>query len=97
MEIGKRRRFRNVSAGAPVPGDEMGQEQKPGALALFRMELGSEDISPRNRASKRRWIVARSRCQRRIVRHRMEPMGEIEPGVLLDSFPQRMRPLLVHG
>src|SRR5450432_1410957 len=81
-------------SGTPVPGDEIGQQQQPGALTFFRMELGSEDISPRNRASKRRWVGGRRRRQSGILRHRMKTMGKIEPGVLLDALPQRMRPRL---
>ena len=61
------------------------------------MELGSEDISPRNRASKRRWIGGRRRGQRGVLRHRVITVGEIEPGFLLDALPKRVRARLVHG
>ena len=42
-----------------VPGDEVGEQRETGAVALFRVELRGEDISPRHRASKRRRIVGR--------------------------------------
>src|SRR5204862_1891276 len=38
---------------APVPGDEVREQLKAGAVALFGMELHGKDISAGNRASKR--------------------------------------------
>ena len=45
-----------MSLGISVPGDEIGEQPQAGALALFRVELHGEDISPRYGASKRRRI-----------------------------------------
>ena len=56
----------------PVPGDEIGEQLQSGAVALFRMELRREDISPCDGASKRRRILGGSGRQRRIGRHRMD-------------------------
>ena len=67
-----------VGLGTAVPGDEIGEERESGALALFRMELRSEDISPRDGASKRRRIVDGRRGQRRVRRHGMVAVGEVE-------------------
>src|SRR4030095_3482272 len=88
---------RGAPSGAPVPGDEIGQKRKSCALTLFRMELGSEDISPRNRASKRRWIAGCRGGQRGILGHRVITVGERETGALLENRPERVCARLVHG
>src|SRR4029079_2278738 len=60
------------------------------------MELGGEDFSPRNRASKRRAIVDGADGQRSVRGHRMEAVREVEAPPVLDTVPKRMRTPLAH-
>src|SRR4030095_7432810 len=75
----------------PVPDDEIGEKLQPGAVALFRMELRCEDISPGNRASKRRRIVGGSGRRRGVSRVGMIAVREIETRLIGNARPQRMR------
>src|SRR5436309_12995526 len=81
---------RKLGSDAPVPGDEVGEQLKTGALALFRMELHGEDISAGNRASKRRWIGNGCRSHLGFIRHWIVAVREGKPCAVFDALPQRM-------
>src|SRR5512146_3451778 len=73
-----------------VPGDEIREQAQSRALALFRVELDGEDISPRYGASKRRRVRGGACRQRRVFGHRIVAMREVEALAVGDARPQRM-------
>src|SRR5690606_4261869 len=52
-----------------LPADEICEKPKPCSGALFRVELGREDISPRYRTGKAQAVVGLGRCERAVGRH----------------------------
>src|SRR5262245_58455007 len=81
----------------PVPGDEIGEQLQAGALTLFRMKLCREDISPGNRASKRKRIMGDPGRHAVIVGLGVITVGEIKTRRFGDAPPQRMWLPLPHG
>src|SRR5678815_4672627 len=82
--------------GVSVPGDEIGQQPQTGALALFRVELHGEDISPRYRASKRHRIRRRTDGKPGLVGHGEVAVREIEALAVVNARPERMRSRPMH-
>src|SRR5438552_14751189 len=83
-----------VGSGASVPGYEVGEELKPGAVTFLRMELHDEDISLRYCASKRRWIRCGPRADLGVGGRRIIAVCEIEARCVGNLLPERMRPCL---
>src|SRR5438093_6159395 len=81
---------RKLGSDAPVPGDEVREQLKTGAVALFGVELHGEDISAGNRASKRRRIGDGRGRHTRVVGCRVVAVREVEPRAVIDAVPQRM-------
>src|SRR5579864_2969138 len=94
---GSRGGLRRRSLRFSVPGDEIGEQAQTRALALFRVELHGEDISPRYRASKRRRVRCRCRGQFGIGGNRIVAVCEVEPLAVRDAGPQRVRVRLPDG
>src|SRR6266581_3891156 len=78
---------RQLDSDAPVPGDDVREQLKTGAVALFRVELNGEDISAGNRASKRRRIGDRRGRHARVVRRRVVAVREVEARAVVDAAP----------
>src|SRR5512143_960376 len=96
-EIAERRRRggiadRRALSVAPVPGDEVGEQLESRAVALLGMELRREDISPCNRASKRRRIVGGAGRQLALLRHRMIAVREVEARAVGNAPPEGVGP-----
>src|SRR2546427_6107506 len=81
---------RKLGSDAPVPGDEVREQLKTGAVALFGVELHGEDISAGNRASKRRRVGDGRGCHTGVVRCRVVAVREVEPRAVIDAVPQRV-------
>src|SRR5438552_8100216 len=81
---------RELRSDAPVPADEIREQLKTGAVALFRVELHGEDISAGNRASKRRRVGDRRRCHSEVIRRGVIAVREVKPRLVVDASPQRM-------
>jgi len=60
-------------------------------VTLLGMELHGKDISPCDRASKRRRIIGGGRGQFRPRRHRIVAVRKIETGFIGNAMPQRVR------
>src|SRR5437773_3975248 len=81
---------RKLGSDAPVPGDEVREQLKTGAVALFRVELHGKDISAGNRASKRRRVSDGRRRHFGVIRRGVVAVREVEARAVVDASPQRM-------
>ena len=81
----------------PSQATKLASSCRSGAVALFRMELRREDISPCNRASKRRRIIGGADRHRGVLGLWVIAVREVEAGAIRNAGPERMGPRLTHG
>src|SRR6478735_8604151 len=86
---------RAPGSGRPV--QEVAIEPQTEVRALLGVELSRENVIPRHRRGKAGAVLGGAGAVAGVRRRREETVHEVEPALVRDARPQRMRPLLVHA